>query len=129
MAQRRCCGYDTDPDGELVIKSDEPAIVRWIFDRYLSGDSLGKIAVGLGKVVDMLYAKQIPLPIEREDGLGPQLIIFFTNYRDIAIVGLESYVSLQSENPPAAMLTITRWVREEEDTLCFPCHVPDVIHG
>lgn len=68
-------------------------------------------------------------PSEREDGLGPQLIIFFTNYRDIAIVGLESYVSLQSENPPAAMLTITRWVREEEDTLCFPCHVPNVIHG
>lgn len=66
MAQRRCCGYDTDPDGELVIKSDEPAIVRWIFDRYLSGDSLGKIAAGLGKVVDMLYAKQIPLPIGKE---------------------------------------------------------------
>ena len=47
MAQRRCYGYDTDPNGELVIKSDEAAIVRWIFDRYLSGDSLGKIAAGL----------------------------------------------------------------------------------
>lgn len=22
MAQRRCCGYDTSPDGELVIKLD-----------------------------------------------------------------------------------------------------------
>jgi len=47
MAQRRCYGYDTDPDGELVIKPDEAAVVRWIFDRYLSGDSLGKIAAGL----------------------------------------------------------------------------------
>jgi len=47
MAQRRCYGYDTDANGELVINHDEAAVVRWIFDRYISGDSLGKIAVGL----------------------------------------------------------------------------------
>ena len=47
MAQRRCYGYDTDPDGELVINPDEAAVARWIFDRYLSGNSLGKIAAGL----------------------------------------------------------------------------------
>ncbi len=47
MAQRRCYGYDTDANGELVINHDEAAVVRWIFDRYLSGDSLGKIAAGL----------------------------------------------------------------------------------
>lgn len=47
MAQRRCYGYDTGPDGELVIKTDEATVVRWIFDCYLSGDSLGKIAAGL----------------------------------------------------------------------------------
>lgn len=47
MAQRRCFGYDTGPDGELVINPDEAAIVRWIFERYISGDSLGKIAAGL----------------------------------------------------------------------------------
>lgn len=49
MAQRRCYGYDTGSDGELVINYEETAIVRWIFDRYLSGDSLGKIATGLEK--------------------------------------------------------------------------------
>lgn len=49
MAQRRCYGYDTGSDGELVINYEETAIVRWIFDRYLSGDSLGKIAIGLEK--------------------------------------------------------------------------------
>lgn len=49
MAQRRCYGYNTDPDGELVINADEAAVVRWIFDRYLSGDSLGKIAAELEK--------------------------------------------------------------------------------
>lgn len=47
MAQRRCYGYDTGLDGNLAINPSEAAIVRWIFDRYLSGDSLGKIAAGL----------------------------------------------------------------------------------
>lgn len=47
MAQRRCYGYDTGSDGELVINPDEAATVRWIFERYLSGDSLGKIAARL----------------------------------------------------------------------------------
>ena len=49
MAQRRCYGYDTDSDGELVINPDETAIVYWIFDLYISGDSLGKVAAGLEK--------------------------------------------------------------------------------
>ena len=47
MAQRKCYGYDTGPDGELVINPDEAVVVRWIFERYLNGDSLGKIATGL----------------------------------------------------------------------------------
>ena len=47
MAQRRCYGYDTGPDGKLVINPDEAAVVYWIFARYLDGDSLGKIAAGL----------------------------------------------------------------------------------
>ena len=47
MAQRRCYGYDTGPDGDLVINPDEAVVVRWIFERYLNGDSLGKIAIGL----------------------------------------------------------------------------------
>ena len=47
MAQRSCYGYDTGPDGGLVINPDEAVVVRWIFERYLNGDSLGKIAAGL----------------------------------------------------------------------------------
>ena len=49
MAQRRCYGYDTGPDGKLITNPDEAAIVRWIFDQYLSGSSLGTIADGLEK--------------------------------------------------------------------------------
>ncbi len=47
MAQRKCYGYDVGPDGALVVNLTEAIVVRWIFDRYLSGDSLGKIAAGL----------------------------------------------------------------------------------
>ena len=49
MARRKCYGYDTGPDGELTINPDEADIVRWIFNQYLSGSSLGTIAAGLEK--------------------------------------------------------------------------------
>lgn len=44
MANRRCYGYDILPNGELVINKVEAEHVSWIFERYLAGDSLGKIA-------------------------------------------------------------------------------------
>ena len=46
LAQRKCYGYDVGPDGELTINPDEAATIRWIFDQYLSGSSLGAIAAG-----------------------------------------------------------------------------------
>ena len=49
MARRKCYGYNTDPDGKLVINPEEATIVRWIFDQYLSGNSLGTIAADLEK--------------------------------------------------------------------------------
>ncbi len=47
MAHRKCYGYTVGHNGELVVNPDEAKMVRWIFERYLAGDSLGKIAVGL----------------------------------------------------------------------------------
>ena len=47
MAHRRCYGYNVGSGGELVINPNEAATIRWIFERYLNGDSLGKIAAGL----------------------------------------------------------------------------------
>lgn len=47
MAKRRCYGYDTADDGSLVINGAEAEVVRWIFEQYRSGSSLGKIAAGL----------------------------------------------------------------------------------
>lgn len=49
MARRKCYGYMASSDGELEINPDESKVVRWIFERYLSGDSLGRIAAGLEK--------------------------------------------------------------------------------
>lgn len=49
MARRRCYGYQTAPDGTLVIDPQEAEIVIWIFQQYKAGKSLGKIAVGLEK--------------------------------------------------------------------------------
>ena len=47
MAKRKCYGYIVNPEGKLVIDSDEAKVVVWIFEQYLAGDSLGKIATGL----------------------------------------------------------------------------------
>lgn len=49
MARRKCYGYEVGPDGELAVKPDKAQVVCWIFERYLAGDSLGKIATGLEK--------------------------------------------------------------------------------
>ena len=47
MAKRKCYGYTVGSDGQLVINSNEAQVVHWIFERYLAGDSLGKIVSGL----------------------------------------------------------------------------------
>ncbi len=49
MAKRKCYGYDINPDDELTVNPDEAKVVCWIFERYLLGDSLGKIVAGLEK--------------------------------------------------------------------------------
>ena len=47
MARRKCYGYMVSPAGVLVINPGEAKVVAWIFERYLAGDGLGKIAAGL----------------------------------------------------------------------------------
>jgi len=44
MAKRRCYGYKVNSSGGLIIDPDEAQTVHWIFEQYLDGDSLGKIA-------------------------------------------------------------------------------------
>ena len=49
LAQRKCYGYEVSADGELVINKKEAEVVRWIFEQYAEGKSLGKIADGLAR--------------------------------------------------------------------------------
>ena len=49
MAKRRCYGYTVNASGDLVVNPEESQIVRWIFEEYRNGNSLGKIAMGLEK--------------------------------------------------------------------------------
>ena len=47
LAQRKCYGYKVSADGKLAINEEEAAVVRWMFEQYAKGKSLGKIADGL----------------------------------------------------------------------------------
>ena len=47
LADRKCYGYDRTADGSLIINQQEAEIVKWIFESYCCGNSLGKIAKAL----------------------------------------------------------------------------------
>ena len=76
--------------GTLEITENEAEVVQMIFDCYLAGASLGK-------VVDMLYAKQIPSPTGKAKWTRAAVDHLLSNSKYIAIVGLESYMSVQFE--------------------------------
>lgn len=74
----------------LDIIENEAEVVQMIFDYYLAGASLGK-------VVDMLYAKQIPSPTGKEKWTRAVIYDLLSNSKYIAFVGLESYMNVQFE--------------------------------
>lgn len=47
IAKRKCYGYEVGSDGKLTVSTNEARIVCWIFEQYLAGNSLGKIAARL----------------------------------------------------------------------------------
>ncbi|MEA4961981.1 recombinase family protein [Lutispora sp.] len=55
IADKTCYGYSKAFDGSLAIHEKEARVVRFIFERYLAGDSLRKI-------VDALAEKRLPSP-------------------------------------------------------------------
>lgn len=76
--------------GTLEITENEAETVQMIFDYYLAGASLGKVA-------DMLYTKQISSPTGKEKWTRAAVDHLLSNSKYIAIVGLESYMSVQFE--------------------------------
>lgn len=76
--------------GTLEIKENEAEIVRLIFDYYLAGASLGK-------VVDMLYKKQIPSPTGKAKWTRAAVDHLLSNSKYIAVGGFESFTDVQFE--------------------------------
>lgn len=83
-------GFELTSIATLEIKESEAETVRMIFDYYLAGASLGK-------VVDMLYKKQIPSPTGKAKWTRAAVDHLLSNSKYIAIVGFESFTAVQFE--------------------------------
>lgn len=81
-------GFNLTSIGTLEIKENEAEIVRLIFDYYLAGASLGK-------VVDMLYKKQIPSPTGKVKWTRAAVDHLLSNSKYIAVVGFELFTEVQ----------------------------------
>ena len=76
--------------GALEITEKEADVIYMIFDYYLAGASLGK-------VVDLLYAKQISSPTGKEKWTQAAVDHLLSNSKYIAILCLKCYMSVQFE--------------------------------
>lgn len=83
-------GFTLICSGTLEVNRTEADAVSMIFDYYLAGASLGK-------VVDMLYAKQIPSPTGKEKWTRAAVDHLISNGKYIAIIGLEKFMDAQFE--------------------------------
>lgn len=83
-------GFTLVSSGMLEINRSEVDIVCMIFDYYMAGASLGK-------VVDMLHAKQIPSPTGKVKWTRAAVDHLLSNNKYIAIIGLEKFLDAQFE--------------------------------
>ena len=83
-------GFELTRGGTLEVNKDEANIVSMIFDFYMAGASLGK-------VVDMLYAKQIPSPTGKGKWTRASVDHLLSNGKYVAVVGLEKFMDAQFE--------------------------------
>ena len=74
----------------FIICQEKAEIVRMIFDYYLSGASLGKVA-------DMLSEKRILSPTGKERWTRAAIDKLLSNAKYIPIVGTEIYMNVQFE--------------------------------
>lgn len=83
-------GFNLTETGALGILEHEAEVVQMIFDYYLAGASLGK-------VVDMLYAKQISSPTGKTKWTRAAIDHLLSNSKYIAIVGFDVFTDVQFE--------------------------------
>ena len=83
-------GFNLTSFGSLEINETEAETIRMIFDYYLAGASLGK-------VVDMLFKKQILSPTGKAKWTRAAVDHLLSNSKYIAIIGFESFTDVQFE--------------------------------
>lgn len=83
-------GFNLTETGALEISENEAEVVQMIFDYYLAGASLGK-------VTDMLYAKQISSPTGKAKWTRAAIDHLLSNSKYIAIVGFDAFTDVQFE--------------------------------
>ena len=83
-------GFTLTSSGTLEINRSEANVVRMIFDFYMAGESLGK-------VVDMLHAKQISSPTGKAKWTRAPVDHLLSNGKYIAVIGMEKFMDAQFE--------------------------------
>ena len=77
-------------NGQFALDESKAAVVRMIFDYYLAGASLGK-------VVDLLFEREVPSPTGNEKWTRAAIDKLLSNAKYIPIVGFETYMDVQFE--------------------------------
>ena len=83
-------GFALTSSGTIELNKSEANVVCMIFDFYMAGASLGK-------VVDMLHAKQIPSPTGKAKWTRAAVDHLLSNGKYVAIIGLEKFTDAQFE--------------------------------
>ena len=83
-------GFTLTNSGGLETNKSEAENVALIFNFYMAGASLGK-------VVDMLYAKQIPSPTGKAKWTRAAVDHLLSNGKYAAIIGLKKFLDVQFE--------------------------------
>ena len=83
-------GFVLISGGTLRVNEYEANIVSMIFEFYMAGASLGK-------VVDMLYSKQISSPTGKTKWTRAAVDHLLSTGKYVAIVGLEKFLDVQFE--------------------------------
>ena len=83
-------GFILTGNRALRINKDEADVIAMIFDFYIAGASLGKI-------VDMLYAKQIPSPTGKPKWTRASVDHLLSNGKYVVIIGWEKFLDAQFE--------------------------------
>ena len=83
-------GFILVSGGMLEINRSEADIVCVIFDYYMGGASLGR-------VVDMLQAKQVPSPTGKAKWTRAAVDHLLSNNKYISIIGLDKFLDAQFE--------------------------------